>query len=129
MGIAVIGYFPTTGCSFQQTGLNQERLHDIFKCIQFLSQGDSQVLDTNRPTREMLDNQPQITSIQRLQTQLVDTQSCQSIVGYFTIAPLYRDMNGEDLLTEEALTKQVRFFADLVALLFADEAPPPKSSS
>ena len=42
-------------------------------------------------------------------------------VGYFNIASLYRDMNGQDLLAEEALVKQERFFADLVEALFADE--------
>ena len=40
-------------------------------------------------------------------------------VGYFTIAPLYRDLNGEDLLTEEALANQTRFLTDLVADLFS----------
>ena len=44
-------------------------------------------------------------------------------VGYFTIASLYRDMNGRDLLAEEALAEQTRFFADLVAVLFSDESP------
>jgi hypothetical protein len=44
-------------------------------------------------------------------------------VGYFNIASLYRDMNGQDLLAEEALVKQERFFADLVAVLFSDENP------
>ena len=44
-------------------------------------------------------------------------------VGYFNIASLYRDMNGQDLLAEEALVKQERFFADLVEALFADENP------
>jgi AcrR family transcriptional regulator len=44
-------------------------------------------------------------------------------VGYFTIASLYRDMNGQDLLAEEELVKQTRFFADLVGVLFTDESP------
>jgi AcrR family transcriptional regulator len=44
-------------------------------------------------------------------------------VGYFTIASLYRDMNGQDLLAEEALVKQARFYADLVEALFVDEGP------
>jgi TetR/AcrR family transcriptional regulator len=44
-------------------------------------------------------------------------------VGYFTIAPLYKDLNGEDLLAQQALEKQTRFFADLSAALFAEETP------
>jgi len=44
-------------------------------------------------------------------------------VGYFNIASLYLDMNGQDLLAEEALVKQERFFADLVGVLFSDESP------
>jgi AcrR family transcriptional regulator len=43
-------------------------------------------------------------------------------VGYFAIAPVYRDLNGQDLLTEQALAKQTRFFGDLVAALFEAES-------
>ena len=41
-------------------------------------------------------------------------------VGYFAIAHVYKDLNGEDLLTEQALAKQTRFFGDLVATLFEE---------
>ena len=44
------------------------------------------------------------------------------VVGYFTIAPLYKTLNGEDLLSEQALEKQVRFCSDLVSLLLSNEA-------
>jgi AcrR family transcriptional regulator len=43
-------------------------------------------------------------------------------VGYFSIAPVYRDLNGEDLLTQPALDRQTRFFGDLVAALFEEES-------
>ena len=43
-------------------------------------------------------------------------------VGYFAIAHVYKDLNGEDLLTEQALAKQTRFFGDLVAALFEEES-------
>jgi AcrR family transcriptional regulator len=43
-------------------------------------------------------------------------------VGYFAIAHVYKDLNGQDLLTEQALAKQTRFFGDLVAVLFAEES-------
>ena len=45
-------------------------------------------------------------------------------VGYFTIAPVYRDLNARDLLDRDALAEQAHFFADLVETLFADEVPP-----
>ncbi len=47
-------------------------------------------------------------------------------VGYFTIAPLYRDLNGQDLLTKEALARQTRFLTDLVANLFSEEGSHPE---
>jgi cytochrome P450 family 142 subfamily A polypeptide 1 len=40
------------------------------------------------------------------------------VVGYFTIAPLYKELNGADLLTREMLEKQTRFFSELVMTLF-----------
>ncbi len=48
----------------------------------------------------------------------------QIVVGYFAIAPLYREMSGEDLLTEPALARQTRFLSEVVARLFAEEAEP-----
>jgi AcrR family transcriptional regulator len=45
------------------------------------------------------------------------------MVGYFTMAPLYKDLNGEDLLTRQALARQARFVADLVDTLFMDQTP------
>jgi AcrR family transcriptional regulator len=43
-------------------------------------------------------------------------------VGYFAIAHVYKDLNGEDLLTQQALDQQTRFFGDLVAALFEEES-------
>ena len=40
------------------------------------------------------------------------------VVGYFSIAPLYRELNGEDLLSREALARQTRMFALMVEALF-----------
>ena len=78
--------------------------------------------------QEMVETSSPATRWGRDQVPLLALAMYHVFAGYFTIAPLYRDMNGQDLLTEEALKKQARFFADLVALLFADEAPPPKPS-
>jgi AcrR family transcriptional regulator len=44
------------------------------------------------------------------------------IVGYFTIAPLYKLLDGRNLLSEKMLEKQTRVFGDLVELVFG--APP-----
>jgi len=40
------------------------------------------------------------------------------IVGYFTIASLYKLLDGRDLLSEKMLEKQTRVFGDLVELVF-----------
>ena len=42
-------------------------------------------------------------------------------VGYFAIAHVYKDLNGQDLLSQQALARQTRFFGDLVAALFEEE--------
>jgi Tetracyclin repressor-like, C-terminal domain len=43
-------------------------------------------------------------------------------VGYFAMAPVYRELFGEDLLSDAALARQTRFFSDLVARLLPDDA-------
>jgi AcrR family transcriptional regulator len=40
------------------------------------------------------------------------------VLGHFTFAPLYRDLSGADLLSEEALARQTRFLGELVDALF-----------
>ena len=50
-----------------------------------------------------------------------------TLVGYFTIAPLYRELNGVDLLSSEALVRQTRFFSELVErLLDGGRGPGPR---
>ena len=44
------------------------------------------------------------------------------VVGYFTAATLYREIQGEDLLSREALARQTRFLLEFVTRLFR-EAP------
>ena len=41
------------------------------------------------------------------------------VVGYFTMAPLYRDLGGEDLLSPQSLARQKQFLTELVDRLFA----------
>jgi AcrR family transcriptional regulator len=46
-------------------------------------------------------------------------------VGYFAIAHVYKDLRGEDLLGEQSLARQTRFYGDLVAALFEEESARP----
>jgi AcrR family transcriptional regulator len=41
------------------------------------------------------------------------------VVGYFTMAPLYRDLGGEDLLSPQSLARQKHFLTEFVDRLFA----------
>ncbi len=41
------------------------------------------------------------------------------VIGYFAVAPLYREMNGEDLLSEASLERQIRLLREMVGALFA----------
>ena len=43
------------------------------------------------------------------------------VVGYFAIAPLHRELEGEDLLTKRALARQIDFFDRLVTILLTKE--------
>ena len=45
------------------------------------------------------------------------------VVGYFAAAPLYRDLDGTDLLSPEALQRQADFMQRLTSLLFSPEEP------
>jgi len=44
------------------------------------------------------------------------------IVGFHSIAPFYREVAGEDLMTAEARARQTRFLTRMVEALF-DHAP------
>ena len=45
------------------------------------------------------------------------------VVGYFAIAPLYRELRGVDLLADEAVERQTQFMRELVLQLFAGSEP------
>jgi AcrR family transcriptional regulator len=50
-----------------------------------------------------------------------------AVVGYFAIAPLYRDLTGSDLLAETARARQTELLRRMVDALFpATEAAPPR---
>ncbi|MDJ0850036.1 MAG: TetR/AcrR family transcriptional regulator [Myxococcota bacterium] len=42
------------------------------------------------------------------------------VVGYFTMAPLYLDLGGEDLLAPDLIERQTRFLTELVERLFPE---------
>lgn len=43
----------------------------------------------------------------------------QVVLGFFTMAPLYKDLNGMDLLADQSLARQTRFLVELSRRLFA----------
>jgi len=48
------------------------------------------------------------------------------VVGYFAIAPLYRELNGKDLMSESLRLQQIEIIADLAQALFPrSQAPKP----
>ena len=46
----------------------------------------------------------------------------QVVIGYFTFAPFYRDLGGDELLGDAALEAQTRFLRELVTRLFGAES-------
>ncbi len=47
------------------------------------------------------------------------------ILGYFTIAPFYQELNGENLLSPHARERQTRLLEHLIRVLFLEEGPRP----
>jgi len=45
------------------------------------------------------------------------------VVGFFTMAPLFKDLNGTDLLAEQAVARQTRFLIELSNRLFTPPQP------
>jgi len=43
----------------------------------------------------------------------------QVVLGFFTMAPLYKDLNGLDLLADQSMARQTRFLIELSQRLFA----------
>jgi AcrR family transcriptional regulator len=70
--------------------------------------------------QEMIETSSAATRWQPEQFPLLVLAMYHVFAGYFTIASLYQDMNGQNLLAEEALARQTRFFADLVDALFVE---------
>jgi AcrR family transcriptional regulator len=56
------------------------------------------------------------------QVPLIALMLYHEIVGYFSIAPVYKSLNGVDLLAPEMLERHTRFLSDLVDVVIPDEA-------
>jgi AcrR family transcriptional regulator len=71
--------------------------------------------------REMVETGPAARRWESEQIPLLVLAMYHVVVGYFTIAPFYRELGGEDLIQEQALARQTRFLAKLVAILFSEQ--------
>jgi cytochrome P450 family 142 subfamily A polypeptide 1 len=71
---------------------------------------------------EMVEAGPAASRWERDQLPLLVIAMYNVVVGYFTIAPLYKELNGADLLTREMLGKQTRLFRELAMMLFGPPA-------
>jgi AcrR family transcriptional regulator len=74
--------------------------------------------------REMIEVRPSARSWRREQIPLLVLALYHVVVGYFSIAPLYQQLNGEDLLSEPARARQTRFLAEMVRRLLGAPAAP-----
>jgi AcrR family transcriptional regulator len=74
---------------------------------------------------EMIEAQPAARAWSRDQIPLLVLALYHIVVGYHTIAPLYKDLNDEDLLTPEARARQTRFLVEVVERLLPDENSAP----
>jgi TetR/AcrR family transcriptional regulator len=71
--------------------------------------------------REMVEAGPAAQRWENEEIPLLVLSMYHVVVGYFTIAPFYRELSGEDLTLKPALARQTRFLTKLVAMLFAEE--------
>ncbi len=67
--------------------------------------------------REAVESSPARQHWKEDQLPLLVLAMYHTVVGYFSIAPLYRELNDVDLLSSEALERQTRFFGELVELV------------
>jgi TetR/AcrR family transcriptional regulator len=74
--------------------------------------------------RELVESNPAAARWEPEQIPLLVLAMYHVIVGYFTIAPLYHALSGEDLMSEAALARQTEFFGDLVEVLLGEAAGP-----
>ncbi len=73
---------------------------------------------------EMVANLPAAADWGEEQVPLLVLAMYHVVVGYFTVAPLYRELSGEDLMTAAARERQTEFLCRLVETLFLEKAEP-----
>ncbi len=78
-----------------------------------------------RRAREAVEANPAAGRWEADQIPLLVLAMYHAVVGYFTIAPFYRRIDGEDLLGEAALERQTRFLGELSRALLPN---PPEST-
>jgi len=74
--------------------------------------------------RELVEANPAAARWEPEQIPLLVLAMYHVIVGYFTIAPLYQALSGEDLMSAPALARQTEFFSELVEVLLGEVARP-----
>jgi AcrR family transcriptional regulator len=73
--------------------------------------------------REMVERDPAAARWRPQQIPLLVLALCHIVVGYFAVAPLYKELDGQDLMTQEALARQTEFLCEVVDALFQVAAP------
>ena len=74
--------------------------------------------------REMIEANPAARRWQPHEIPLLLLAFYNIVVGYFAAAPIYRDLDGTDLLSPEALRRQTQFMQRLTELLFSPPDTP-----
>jgi hypothetical protein len=72
----------------------------------------------------MIEAGPAATRWEREQLPLMVIAMYNIVVGYFTVASLYKELNGTDLLARDMIARQTRLFSQIVRSLFAEPARP-----
>jgi len=72
---------------------------------------------------EMVEADPAAARWQPEQIPLLVLAMYHIVVGYFGVAPLYKELNGQDLMTQEALARQTDFLCVVVDALFEGRTP------
>jgi AcrR family transcriptional regulator len=72
----------------------------------------------------MIEAGPAATRWEREQLPLMVIAMYNIVVGYFTVASLYKELNGTDLLARDMLARQTRLFSQIVRSLFEEPARP-----
>jgi AcrR family transcriptional regulator len=78
---------------------------------------------------EMAETAPAADQWNEEQRPLLVLAMCNILLGYFSIAPLYRALNGHDLLSPDSLNAQTQLFRRLVSVLFLEDRKPAESGA